>query len=99
MAAISIPYPSIERFCEKNHIRKLSLFGSVVRRDFSAESDIDVLVEFDAEHIPGWEFVAMQDELSEIFGRSVDLNTIGFLSPHIQEKVLKEAQTIYERAR
>jgi predicted nucleotidyltransferase len=97
MLAIPIPYNHIEAFCEKNHIRKLSLFGSAIRSDFHKTSDIDILVEFDEGHIPGWEFVSMQDELGEIFGREVDLNTIGFLSAHIQENVLQEAQVIYER--
>ena len=74
------------------------LFGSILRDDFSPESDVDVLVEFDPEHIPGWEFIDMQDELSELFGRPVDLNTYGFLSPHFRDKVLAHAEVIYERA-
>jgi uncharacterized protein len=98
MVAIPIPIKLIKSFCQKHHIRKLSLFGSAVRGDFHEASDIDVLVEFDTAHIPGWEFVTMQDELSEILGRDVDLNTIGFLSPYIREAVLREAQVIYERA-
>lgn len=96
--AISIPYQQIAEFCHKNHIRKLALFGSVLREDFRPESDIDVLVEFDPDHIPGWEFVAIQEELSAILGHEVDLNTAGFLSRHFRQKVLDTAQVIYERA-
>ena len=75
--AIRVPVSKteIQIFCEHHHIRKLMLFGSILRDDFSPESDVDVLVEFDPDHIPGWEFIYMQDELSNLFGRKVDLNT------------------------
>jgi predicted nucleotidyltransferase len=72
----------------------LALFGSVLRDDFGPESDVDVLVEFEPEHVPGFEFFAMQDELSRILNREVDLNTIGFLSPHIREEVEAEAEVL-----
>lgn len=83
---------SVRHFCERNHIRKLSLFGSVLRDDFGPTSDIDVLVEFDPEHVPGLDFLTMQDELSEILGRRVDLNTPNSLSPYFRNKVLAEAE-------
>jgi len=95
---IALPYAEIERFCQKHHIRRLALFGSVLRDDFSTDSDVDVLVEFEPGHTPGWEFVAMQDELSEILNLPVDLNTAGFLSRHFRQQVLDNAQVIYERA-
>ena len=66
---LAIPYSKIANFCQQNHITKLSLFGSALADDFREDSDIDVLVEFDPDHIPGWEFVDMQDELSQIIGR------------------------------
>ena len=94
---IATPYRQIADFCQRYHITKLSLFGSVLREDFNANSDIDVLVEFDPEHIPGWEFVSMQDELSALFGREVDLHTYGSLSRHFRDKVVANAQVIYER--
>jgi len=62
-------------FCRRNHIRRLSLFGSALRDDFSPVSDLDVLVEFEPDHIPGLAFFAMQDELSALLQRRVDLNT------------------------
>jgi predicted nucleotidyltransferase len=95
---VAIPSEKIAEFCRKHHIRKLSLFGSVLRDDFRPDSDIDVLVEFESGHAPGWEFVAMQEELSEILGHQVDLNTAGFLSRHFRQKVLDIAQVVYERA-
>jgi predicted nucleotidyltransferase len=97
MIRIDIPHDAIARFCEKHHIRRLALFGSVLREDFSPDSDIDVLVEFEPEHIPGLAFFGMQDELSQILGRSVDFNTPKFLSRHFRQKVLDSAQVIYGR--
>jgi len=81
---IALPHDAIAAFCQRHHIRRLALFGSVLRDDFTPDSDVDVLVEFEAGHAPGWEFIAIQDELSEILGRSVDLNTPGFLSRHFR---------------
>jgi uncharacterized protein len=96
-AAITIPHDEIAEFCQRNHIRKLALFGSVLRADFGPDSDVDVLVEFDPEHIPGLAFIHMQDELSSLLGRTVDLNTPGFLSPHFSQKVQDTALVLYEQ--
>lgn len=89
---IEIEKANIERFCRKHHIRKLSFFGSVLRDDFSPESDIDVLVEFEPGHVPGFAFFDMEKELSIILGRKVDLNTPQFLSPYFRDRVLAEAE-------
>lgn len=94
---IDIPYDEIAAFCERHHIRKLSLFGSVLRDDYTPDSDVDVLVEFEPEHIPGLKFFAMQRELSDLLGLKVDLNTYGFLSRHFRDKVVAMAEVIYER--
>jgi len=88
----------IAAFCRKHHIRKLSLFGSVLRDDFTSESDIDVLVEFAPGHTPGLAFFAMQEELSELLGRQVDLNTYGWLSDYFRDEVEAEAEVQYEQA-
>ena len=72
---IAIPTAKIAAFCRRHHIRRLSLFGSVLRDDFTPESDVDVLVDFEPGHTPGWEFMSMGDELTEIIGRGVDLHT------------------------
>ena len=95
--AITIPEKAIRAFCEQYHIRRLALFGSVVTDTFHTDSDVDVLVEFDADHIPGWEFVTMEDELSQILGYPVDLNTPGFLSESFRDDVLEQAVVLYER--
>jgi predicted nucleotidyltransferase len=95
---VEIPEGTITDFCRRHHIRKLALFGSILRDDFGPESDIDVLVEFDPEHIPGLAFFGMEQELSEILGRKVDLNTPQFLSPYFREQVKAEALVQYDEA-
>lgn len=85
----------LERFCRRHHIRKLPLFGSVLREDFRADSDIDVLVEFEPGHTPGFGFFEMQEELSTLMGRRVDLNTGGFLSPRVRRRAEAEAEVLF----
>ncbi|MEJ5329095.1 MAG: nucleotidyltransferase family protein [Desulfobaccales bacterium] len=92
---INIPKEKIADFCRKYHIRKLALFGSVLRDDFRADSDIDVLVEFKPGHCPGLAFFAMEEELGEILGRKVELHTSAFLSPSFREQVVAEAEVQY----
>ena len=82
-------------FCRRHHIRKLAFFGSVLRDDFTPDSDVDVLVEFEPGHTPGLAFFAMQRELSEILGRKADLNTAQDLSPYFRQEVLDEAEMLY----
>ena len=88
---------SIAKFCQKNQIRRLSLFGSVLREDFHPESDIDVLVDFEPAHVPGLFGVArMERELSAICGgRKVDLRTAEDLSRYFRRDVLREAEVQY----
>lgn len=95
--AIQIPTAEIRRFCRSNHIRKLSLFGSVLRPDFRDVSDIDVLVEFSPGLVPGLKLIDMQDELSALLGgRAVDLVTAKFLNRRIRDSVLQAAMVVYE---
>lgn len=77
---IELSQEQIEGFCRKHFIRELALFGSVLRDDFSPESDVDVLVEFEPGHVPGLVFFDMEAELSQIAGRKVELKTPQFLS-------------------
>jgi hypothetical protein len=98
MARIRISREKIAEFCRRHHIRKLSLFGSVIRGDFRPDSDVDVLVEFEPGHVPGLAFFAMERELSEILGRKVDLNTPRSVSPYFREQVQAEAEVEYEQA-
>ena len=94
-AKIEIPAKRVSEFCRRHHIRSLALFGSVLRDDFGPGSDVDVIVEFESGHAPGLDFFAMQDELSEIFGRTVDLNTPEFLSRLFRDRVLADAEVQY----
>ena len=92
---IPIDRKKIAEFCRRHHIRKLSLFGSVLRDDFQTDSDVDVLVEFEPNHIPGLAFFATEAELSELLDRKVDLHTPNFLSRYFRDKVLSEAEVQY----
>ena len=89
---------ALRDFCERNHIIRLAAFGSMVREDYGPDSDLDILVEFAEGRVPGFGFFDLQDELSQLFGRTVDLNTWGFLSPHIRDDVAREAVNIYDEA-
>ncbi|MGL6337955.1 MAG: nucleotidyltransferase family protein [Waterburya sp.] len=92
---IQIPLSKLEDFCKRNHINKLSLFGSVLRNDFTSQSDVDLLVEFLEGKTPGLAIVDLQDELSQILGREVDLRTAAELSRFFRKRVLREAVVIY----
>jgi predicted nucleotidyltransferase len=97
-AHIDIDHEKIAEFCRRHHIRRLALFGSVLRDDFGPNSDVDVLVEFEPGHTPGLAFFRMQRELTGIIGRSVDLNTPGFLSDYFRGEVVREAEVLYAAA-
>lgn len=94
-ARIPIPHEQVNDFCRRHHIRKLALFGSVLRDDFRPDSDVDVLVEFEPGKTPGLAFFGMEIELSEILGRKVDLNTPGLLSKYFRDRVMAEAEVQY----
>ena len=96
---VDLPKKKIADFCRRHHIRKLAVFGSALREDFRPDSDLDVLVEFDPGHTPGLAFFGMEQELSELLGRKVDLNTPQFLSPYFRDKVLAEAEVQYAEPR
>jgi uncharacterized protein len=89
---------SIEQFCQRHFIRRLAFFGSVLRDDFRLDSDVDVLVEFEPGHAPGYDFFLIETELAQLLGRKVDLETVGFLSPEIRKSVIREAVVAYEQA-
>jgi predicted nucleotidyltransferase len=89
----------IADFCRRHRIRRLSLFGSVLREDFRPESDVDVLVEFEPDGTPGFfELVGMKEELIELLGREVDLKTPKGLSPYFRDQVLREAVPLHVAA-
>ncbi len=87
----------LAEFCRRHHIRKLSLFGSVVRDDFRPNSDVDVLVEFSPGYAVGFAIVDLEEELSQIMGgRRIDLINPKYLNPRLRERVLADAEVQYE---
>ena len=96
---IQIDREQVAEFCRARGIRKLSLFGSVLRDDFDpAQSDVDVLVEFAPGVRPGLKFFGYGEELAEIIGRKVDFNTEAWLSQYFRDEVVREAVPVYEQA-
>ena len=96
-ARIRIPKERIAKFCRQNRVRRLSLFGSVLREDFGPESDVDILVEFEPGTRVGLiRLSGLEIELSNIVGRKIDLNTPGFLSKYYRDQILAEADVQYD---
>ncbi|MCH8967168.1 MAG: nucleotidyltransferase family protein [Planctomycetes bacterium] len=94
---IDVCRESLLALCRRHHIRKLSLFGSVLRDDFGPGSDVDVLVEFQPGHTPGWEIVDIQDELSKLFGeRRVDMVNPRYLNRRLKDRILDSTLVQYE---
>jgi len=96
---ISIDRDAVSALCRRHHITRLALFGSVLRDDFSPDSDVDVLVEFQAGHVPGFNFVSIEREFSGLLhGRRVDMVTPKLLIPRIRDQVLSSAKPLYVAA-
>lgn len=95
---LQVPEAEIGTFCRQHHIRRLALFGSATRGELRPESDLDILVEFEEGHTPGFRFFRIQEELSGLLGRQVDLNTPQFLSPRVRGRALAQAAVLYDRA-
>jgi predicted nucleotidyltransferase len=95
-----LPRALIAEFCRRHHIRKLAVFGSVLHGDDRPDSDLDVLVEFEPGHVPGFfRLAGMELELSALLGgRKVDLNTPLCLSRYFRDEVLAEAEPVYAAA-
>ena len=97
MTYLAIDKELLGAFCEKNHIDRLALFGSVLTERFCEKSDIDVLVQFNPEHVPGYfDLARMERELSAMFGRKVDLRTPEELSRYFRDDVVANARLQYE---
>jgi hypothetical protein len=95
-AQLELPKGALAQFCRRNRIKRLALYGSVLRSDFRPDSDVDVLVEFE----PGFtvsliRMAALELELSEMLSRKVDLRTPAELSRYFREEVLRESETQY----
>ena len=95
---VAIDRAQLATFCRRNGVRRLAVFGSALRDDFAPHSDIDVLVEFEAGRTPGLAFFSMQDELSRLFNRVVDLHTPASISRYFRDQVLAEAEDQYVAA-
>jgi len=97
--SVTIPKERIAEFCHRHHIRKLALFGSILRDDFRPDSDVDVLVEFQAGCVVGlMRMAGIQRELSDLLGRNVDLRTPEDLSRHFRDEVVRTAAVQYAEA-
>jgi predicted nucleotidyltransferase len=92
---LNISQARIAACCRRHGVRRLAVFGSAIRHDFTERSDIDLLVEYEPDARAGLSFFALQDELTAIIGRKVDLHTPGFLDQYYRDQVLQEAETIY----
>jgi len=97
---INLSPAKLAEFCQRHHIQKLSLFGSVLRDDFTEESDVDFLVEFESEYVPGLiRLAGIELELSELIGRKADLRTVRDLSRYFRDEVVESAQVQYVKGR
>lgn len=94
---IDISKDRLGEFCRKHGIRKLSLYGSVLRDDFRPESDVDVLVEFEPNRIVGLRIVDIENELCELLGgrHKVDIVSTKYLNPRLRERILHDAEVQY----
>jgi predicted nucleotidyltransferase len=96
---IEVSKEAIAEFCRRNQIRKLAVFGSALRDDFTPESDVDVIVWFEPKATVGLiRFHHIEEELSELLHRAVDLNTVNSLSRYFRDRVLAEAEVLYDAA-
>ena len=97
LAELEINHDLLKEVCKHWHITRLSVFGSALRDDFRPDSDVDVLVEFDPQHVPGWEIVDIGENLSRVFGgRYVDMVNPKYLLPRLRDRVLNSAVVQYE---
>ena len=94
--SLAVDPETLADFCRRNHIRRLSLFGSQLKGTAGPDSDIDLLVEFEPEARIGlFEMAGMEIELSEMLGRKVDLRTAGDLSRYFRDEVVRMAEVQY----
>jgi len=97
VANLDIMPDHVAALCQRHHIRRLSFFGSVLRDDFHPGSDVDMLVEFETGHTPGWEIVDIEQEFSQLLGgRKIDMVNPKYLNRHLKERILRTAVLQYE---
>lgn len=93
---LNLPNDLIKKFCRKHFIKRFSIFGSALTDNFNSKNDLDVLVDFKPDHIPGLNFFDIEEELSKLLGVKVDLNTPSFLSRYFRDEVIKNARVEYD---
>ena len=94
-SGIEIPTEKIAQVCRKYGVKEMSVFGSTLGGEMRPDSDVDILVEFQPEAKIGWEFFELEQELTRLFGRNVDLGTKRSLKPWVRSTVLRDARVIY----
>jgi predicted nucleotidyltransferase len=88
----------IGALCQRHGIRRLSLFGSILRNDFGPDSDVDILIEFEPGQTPGWKIVDIEEEISKLFGnRRADIVNPKYLNVRLKDSVLASAEVIYDK--
>jgi predicted nucleotidyltransferase len=96
---VGVSREALEDLCQRHRIRRLSLFGSALREDFSETSDVDVLVEFEpGTRVTFFSLSRVEDDLSGLFGRHADVHIARSLSPHLRDRVLAQARDLYVAA-
>ncbi len=94
---LNVSNEQLAALCRKHHIRRLMFFGSVLRDDFRPDSDVDMLVEFEPGHTPGWEIVDIGEDFSHLFdGHRVDMVNPKFVNRHLKDRILQSAVVQYE---
>lgn len=93
--AFAIDNERLAEVCQRYHVREMSVFGSAARGELRADSDVDILVEFAPGAILGWDFFRLEEELSKIFGRKVDLGSKSSLKPRVRPEALRDARVLY----
>jgi predicted nucleotidyltransferase len=95
---IALDPDAVADFCRRHHIKRLGLFGSVLRDDFRPDSDVDVLIEFEAGHTPGWEILDIEEEFGRLLGgRRVDMVNPKFLNRRLRDRILRDVQVQYDQ--
>lgn len=95
--SVEVDRQLLEYLCRRYNVERISLFGSVLREDFGPQSDVDAIVEFEQGRTPGFGFVRLQRELSELIGNQIDLHTYHSLSRYFRDEVMRESEVLYER--
>ena len=95
---IAVDSEAVADFCRRHHVKRLGFFGSVLRDDFRPDSDVDVLIEFEAGHTPGWEIIDIEEEFGRLLGgRKVDMVNPKFLNRRLRDRILHDVQVQYDQ--